>query len=118
MPVSRAQGAQAGSHAFAEAYLRNREDTAQALLNQKIKTLNVKVKQLTTSLTGINNRLVKAPVGSFQRSNLESLRNNSQNQLNGLTGRLNELTTTTVGAGSIISDARLPDTPTSPNAMA
>ena len=111
------QGAQAGSHAFAEAYLRNREETARALLDQKIKTLNVKVKQLTTSLTGINNRLVKAPVGSFQRSNLESLRNNSQNQLNNFTSRLNELTTATVSAGSIISDARRPDTPVTPNAM-
>src|SRR3954468_16573504 len=111
------QGAQAGSHAFAEAYLRNREETAQNGLNQQIKTLTTKVKQLTTTLTGINGRLSRAARGSSDESNLQSLRNNSQNQLNSLTGKLNELTTTTVGAGSIISDARLPDTPTSPNAM-
>ena len=111
------QDAQAGSHAFAEAYLRNREETAQNSLDQQIKTLTVKVKQLTTTLTGINSRLARAVKGSPDESNLQSLRNNSQNQLNGLTGRLNELTTTTVGAGSIISDARLPDTQTSPNAM-
>ena len=37
--------------------------------------------------------------------------------MNSLTGKLNELTTTTVGAGNIISDARLPDTPISPNPM-
>jgi Mrp family chromosome partitioning ATPase/capsular polysaccharide biosynthesis protein len=111
------QEAQSGSHAFAEAYLRNREETAQNSLNQQIKTLTTKVKQLTTTLTGINARLSRAVKGSPDESNLQSLRNNSQNQLNGLTGRLNELTTTTVGAGSIISDARLPDTPTSPNPM-
>jgi uncharacterized protein involved in exopolysaccharide biosynthesis/Mrp family chromosome partitioning ATPase len=109
--------AQAGAHAFAEAYLRNREETAQNGLNQQIKTLTAKIKQLTTTLTGINSRLSRALRGSPDESNLLSLRNNSQNQLNGLTGRLNELTTTTVGAGSIISDARLPDTPTSPNPM-
>lgn len=109
--------AQAGSHAFAEAYLRNREETARSGLDQQIKTLNLKVRQLTTTLTGINNRLAKAESGSSERSNLESLRNNSQNQLNNLTGRLNVLTTATVGAGSIISDARLPEEPTSPNAM-
>jgi Mrp family chromosome partitioning ATPase/ElaB/YqjD/DUF883 family membrane-anchored ribosome-binding protein len=111
------KGAQAGSHAFAEAYLRNREETARAELDDRIKTLNAKVKQLTTNLTSINNRLAKAPDGSFERGNLESLRNNSQNQLNSITGRLNELTTATVGAGSIISDAREPDAPISPNAM-
>jgi uncharacterized protein involved in exopolysaccharide biosynthesis/Mrp family chromosome partitioning ATPase len=111
------QESQSGSHAFAEAYLRNRQETAQDGLNQQIKTLNVKVKQLTTTLTGINARLSRAAKGSPDESNLLSLRNNSQNQLNSLTGKLNELTTTTVGAGSIISDARLPDTPTSPNPM-
>jgi Mrp family chromosome partitioning ATPase/capsular polysaccharide biosynthesis protein len=109
--------AQAGSHAFAEAYLRNREETAQSGLDQQIKSLNLKIRQLTTSLTTINTRLATTKAGSSDRSNLESLRNNSQNQLNALTGRLNELTTTTIGAGSIISDAREPDTPTSPNAL-
>jgi Mrp family chromosome partitioning ATPase/capsular polysaccharide biosynthesis protein len=112
-----ANGAQAGSHAFAEAYLRNREETAQSGLDQQIKTLSAKIKQLTTNLTVINGRLARARPASSERSNLESLRSNSQNQLNSLTGRLNELTTTTVGAGSIISDARAPDRPTSPNAL-
>jgi uncharacterized protein involved in exopolysaccharide biosynthesis/Mrp family chromosome partitioning ATPase len=111
------QDAQAGSHAFAEAYLRNRQDTAQNGLNGQIKTLNDKVRQLTAALSGINTRLSRAAKDSPDASNLLSLRNNSQNQLNSLTGKLNELTTTTVGAGNIISDARLPDTPTSPNPM-
>jgi Mrp family chromosome partitioning ATPase len=111
------QGAQAGSHAFAEAYLRNREESARAGLDEQIKTLTLKVRQLTTTLTGINDRLATAEPHSPDHSNLESLRNNSQNQLNNLTGRLNELTTATVGAGSIISDARLPDSPASPNVL-
>ncbi|MGK5680905.1 GNVR domain-containing protein [Actinoplanes sp. URMC 104] len=109
--------AQAGSHAFAEAYLRNREETAQNSLNQQIKTLSAKIRQLTTTLAGINARLSRATRGSSDESNLLSLRSNSQNQLNGMTGKLNELTTTTIGAGSIISDARLPETPVSPNPM-
>ena len=111
------QGAQAGSHAFAEAYLRNREETARSGLDQQIKSRLLKVRQLTTSLTSINSRLSKARPGSYERSNLESQRNNAQNQLNSLTSKLNELTTTTIEAGSIISDARIPDEPTSPNAM-
>ena len=111
------QKAQAGSHAFAEAYLRNREQTARSGLDSQIKSLSLKIRQLTTNLTSINARLAKAKAGSSERSNLESLRSNSQNQLNSMTGRLNELTTTTVAAGSIISDARVPTEPTSPNTM-
>ncbi|BBH66133.1 hypothetical protein ACTI_28180 [Actinoplanes sp. OR16] len=109
--------AQYGSHAFAEAYLRNREETARAQLDKQIRSLNLKVKQLTGALTGINAKLAVAVPGSSNESNLQSLRNNSQNQLNSLTGRLNELTTTMVGGGSIISDARLPEFPTSPNTL-
>jgi len=111
------RAAQSGSHAFAQAYLLNREETAQAGLNEQIKTLTTKIKQLTGALTMINSRLAATASGSSDRSNLESLRSNSQNQLNALTDRLNDLTTTTVGAGSIISDARLPDRPTSPNTL-
>ncbi|AGL14578.1 Wzz/FepE/Etk N-terminal domain-containing protein [Actinoplanes sp. N902-109] len=111
-----AKDAQTGSHAFAEAYLRNREETARADLDQRIKTLSTKVKQLTTSLTLINSRLAKASPGSSERSNLESLRSNSQNQLNDLTQKLNTLTTATVSPGQIISDAREPEDPVSPNA--
>jgi uncharacterized protein involved in exopolysaccharide biosynthesis/Mrp family chromosome partitioning ATPase len=109
-------GAQRGSHAFAEAYLRNREETARSGLDVQIKSLSLKIRQLTTNLSGINARLARTQPGSSERSNLESLRSNSQNQLNSLTGRLNEFTTTTIAAGSIISDARVPDAPTSPNA--
>ncbi|WP_305789760.1 Wzz/FepE/Etk N-terminal domain-containing protein [Symbioplanes lichenis] len=115
--ASTPQDARAGSHAFAEAYLRNREESTRGVLDTKIRTLSLKIKQLTTSLTSINGRLAKAAAGSSERSNLESLRNNSQNQLNSLTGRLNELTTATVDAGSIISDAREPEEPVSPDAM-
>lgn len=84
--------AQAGAHAFAEAYLRNREETARSGLDQQIRSLSVKVRQLTTNLAGINVRLARTLVGSSERSNMESLRSNSQNQLNALTGRLNEYT--------------------------
>ena len=111
------QDAQAGSHAFAEAYLRNREETAQNGLDQQIKTLDHEDQAAHHDAHRDQRPADPRGEGSPDESNLQSLRNNSQNQLNGLTGRLNELTTTTVGAGSIISDARLPDTPTSPNAM-
>ncbi|GAA2595759.1 hypothetical protein GCM10010435_88470 [Winogradskya consettensis] len=112
-----ARDAQTGSHAFAEAYLLNRDETARAVLDEQIKSLNLKVRQQNASLNLINTKLSRSPSGSSERSNLESLRSNSQNQLNDLTGRLNALTTATINAGSVISDAREPESPVSPNSM-
>ena len=108
--------AQAGSHAFAEAYLSNREETARSGLDSQVKSLTGKLKQLSSGLTTTNRRLADARPGSPERVNLESLRNNAQDQVNALSRKLNELTTTTVAGGRIISDARLPQTPASPNA--
>ncbi|MCW6005512.1 lipopolysaccharide biosynthesis protein [Micromonospora sp. CPCC 205371] len=107
--------ARAGSHAFAEAYLRNREESAKADIDAQITALNAKVKQLSSSLTQINSRLARLPDSSPQRPNLESQRSTTQNQLNNLSGKLNDLTTATVTGGKIISDARLPEAPSKPD---
>ncbi|MEJ3743845.1 Wzz/FepE/Etk N-terminal domain-containing protein [Actinomycetes bacterium KLBMP 9797] len=107
--------ARAGSHAFAEAYLRNREESAKADLDAQIAALNAKVKQLSTVLTQVNGRLARLTDNSPQRPNLESQRSTTQNQLNNLSGKLNDLTTATVTGGKIISDARLPEAPSKPN---
>ncbi|MDQ7908687.1 Wzz/FepE/Etk N-terminal domain-containing protein [Phytohabitans sp. ZYX-F-186] len=111
------QSAQAGSHAFAEAYLRNREESAKAELNAQITALNTKVKQLSRSLTQVNGRLADLSSSSPLRPNLESQRATMQNQLNSLSGKLNDLTTATVTGGKIISDARLPEAPIKPDPM-
>lgn len=107
--------AQAGSHAFAEAYLRNREASAQAELNAQITALSSKISQLNAALVRINNRLAEIRPGSAERPNLESQRQTSTNQVNNLAGDLNRLTTATVSAGKVISDARLPTEPSKPD---
>lgn len=110
-----ARQAQAGSHAFAEAYLRNREASARAQLDARIAALNHKIQQINSSLSKINSRLARTNSDSPDRPNLESLRQTSINQVNNLSGDLNELTTMTVSAGKIISDARLPGAPSKPD---
>ncbi|MEV0715080.1 GNVR domain-containing protein [Asanoa sp. NPDC050611] len=107
--------AQAGSHAFAEAYLRNREASAQAGIDAQISALTAKVKQLNQNLAQINSKLSGLSDGSASRPSLESQRSTNQSQLNSLSGKLNDLTTETVSAGKIISDAQLPTTPSKPN---
>jgi capsular polysaccharide biosynthesis protein len=109
------QAAQASAHAFAEAYLRNREASARARLDREAATLQAKIKQLNTTLTGINSQIARTDRNSPLRPNLESQRRTAQNQLDSNYTKLNNLTTATVTAGEIISDARLPQRPSSPN---
>ncbi|WP_407567009.1 Wzz/FepE/Etk N-terminal domain-containing protein [Polymorphospora sp. A560] len=111
------EAARAGSHAFAEAYLRNREASARADLDTQIAALNSKIKELDAALVQVIGRLAGLSAGSPQRANLESQRATTQAQLNSLTGKLNELTTATVSAGRIISDARLPTRPSRPDTL-
>jgi capsular polysaccharide biosynthesis protein/Mrp family chromosome partitioning ATPase len=109
------RAAQAGSHAFAESYLRNREETARADLTGQIATLDAKVKELNSTLASINSRLAQVRPDSPERPNLESQRSTVANQVNTLASRLNQLATTTVTAGKIIRDAELPTGPSKPN---
>ncbi|MEV4618834.1 Wzz/FepE/Etk N-terminal domain-containing protein [Asanoa sp. NPDC049573] len=107
--------AQAGSHAFAEAYLRNREASAQAEIDAQISALTNKVKQLNANLANINTKLAALTQDAASRPSLESQRSTNQSQLNSISGKLNDLTTETVSAGKIISDAQLPTAPSKPN---
>ncbi len=109
-----ARSAQAGSHAFAEAYLRNREDTASTSLADQIASVDSKLKQLNAALAPINAKLATLRQDSTERPNLESQRSTITSQVNTLSARLNQLVTTTVSAGKIIRDANLPDRPSKP----
>src|SRR2546425_659738 len=73
------RAAQAGSHAFAESYLRNREETARADLTGQIATLDAKVKELNAALAAVNSRLAQIKNDSPERPNLESQRSTVAN---------------------------------------
>jgi uncharacterized protein involved in exopolysaccharide biosynthesis/Mrp family chromosome partitioning ATPase len=109
-----ARSAQAGSHAFAEAYLRNREETASTDLAEQIASIDSKLKQLNAALAPINAKLATLRPDSTERPNLESQRSTITSQVNTLSARLNQLVTTTVSAGKIIRDADLPRRPSKP----
>jgi len=113
----RAETAQGGSHAFAEAYLRNREESAKAENAARIAILNDKINQLNASLTQTNSRLALLKPSDPNRPNLESQRSTATSQINTLAGQLNQLLTATVSAGKITRDADLPGTPVKPNRL-
>lgn len=111
------QAAQQGSHAFAEAYLRNRQDSAVADLEAQIAAVNLKIRQLNATLTQVNRRLAGIRRGSPDRVILDSQRATTIDQINMLASRLNELSTATIGAGKIISAAPLPSGPVKPDPL-
>jgi Mrp family chromosome partitioning ATPase len=109
------KAAQAGSHAFAQAYLQNRQDSATAELTGQMNTVNGKLQELNDALGRINSQLAGMRQDNPNRPNLTSQRETLQAQINTLTSRLNQLSTTTVSPGRIIRDANLPTQPSKPN---
>ncbi|HLL66171.1 MAG TPA: lipopolysaccharide biosynthesis protein [Micromonosporaceae bacterium] len=112
-----AQLAQAGSHAFAEAYLRSREESDRAELASRTAAIDAKVKQLNTVLTQLNARIVTLRPDTSDRANLESQRQTTVSQLNTLNSQVNQISTTAPNAGRIIRDAGLPAAPVKPNRL-
>jgi Mrp family chromosome partitioning ATPase len=107
--------AQASSHAFATAYLANRQSSAQADLSSQVSAINTTIQRQQSSLTRINDDLAKLVPGSAKYANEQSQRQTLTSQINSLTNRMNNLSTTTVTSGSIITDAALPTKPSKPS---
>ena len=107
--------AQAGSHAFAIAYLQNRQSTAQADLTAQISALDAKVREYSAALSQLSSRLATLAKGDPNRADLTSQVATLTSQINTLTSRENELATTQVVPGKIINDAPLPVDPSRPS---
>ncbi|OLB64155.1 MAG: hypothetical protein AUI10_12300 [Actinobacteria bacterium 13_2_20CM_2_72_6] len=107
--------AQSGSHAFAIAYLQNRQTTAQADLTAQISALDAKVKQYSATLSQLSSRLAGLKAADPSKADLNSQIATLTGQVNTLTSRENELSTAQVTPGKIINDAQLPTAPSRPS---
>ncbi|GEM_PF-1335940 len=109
-----AQGARAGSHAFARAYLQNRRDLATAEVAAQLSAVNDRVQQLKSQLAQLNTQIATNAGTTAARANLESLRATTTSEINAMTVRANQLATATVNPGRIIRDADTPAGPVRP----
>ncbi|TYB36758.1 lipopolysaccharide biosynthesis protein [Micromonospora sp. AP08] len=107
--------AQAGSHAFAQAYLDLRKATAQKALENETTALKQQIADVNKQLSAVAGRIAAAPANSPERERAEADRNVLTNQLTSLNNRLSPLLSAENDPGEIISDARLPESPSSPN---
>ncbi len=115
--ASKPEASQAGSHAFAQAYLDVRAATAKRNLDTQVAALRQQIADLNKQLTPLAGKLGTLPANSPERQRAEAELGVLTNQLSSLNSRLSPLLATTVDPGAIISDATLPTKPTSPNKM-
>jgi capsular exopolysaccharide synthesis family protein len=109
--------AQTASHAFAQAYLANRQDTATAELTNQMNSVNGKLQELNAALGRVNQQLAGLRADHPNRPGLVSERDTLTSQVNGLNNRINQLSTTTVNPGRVIRDANLPTRPSKPDLL-
>ncbi|PWU51992.1 lipopolysaccharide biosynthesis protein [Micromonospora globispora] len=107
--------ARAGSHSFAQAYLDLRSATAQRALENEINGLRQQIDNVNKQLSAVAARITGTPSNSVQRKRAEADQQVLTNNLSSLNNRLSPLLSTSIDPGEIISDARLPSSPSSPN---
>jgi capsular polysaccharide biosynthesis protein/MinD-like ATPase involved in chromosome partitioning or flagellar assembly len=109
-----AAGAQQGAHAFAEAYLAVRGDTAKGDVAVQIKALQATIAQLGSQQKQLAGQIAALPADSPDRSAAQAKLNNINTQIDQANQRLVPLQTTPINPGSIINDAQLPDDASGP----
>lgn len=103
------------SRAYAQAYLTNRTETAQAMLAAQLKTLLAKLKQVNSSTTDVVGEIAKLAKGSAERTIATQKLSVLNRQVYSLTMKYDGLKTVAVTPGSVISQATTPTAPSSPS---
>jgi capsular polysaccharide biosynthesis protein/MinD-like ATPase involved in chromosome partitioning or flagellar assembly len=108
------EGAQQGAHAFGEAYLAARGDTAKANVSARIKALQATIATLSSQQKQLAGQVAALPADSPDRSAAQAKLNNVNTQIDSANQQVVPLQTTPIVPGSIINDAQLPDSASGP----
>jgi Mrp family chromosome partitioning ATPase/capsular polysaccharide biosynthesis protein len=106
--------AQAGARAFAQAYLAGRGSAAADALRAQTGTLQALRTDATNQLATLDAQLARLTAGSPRAATLRDSRAAVQGRVTTLSSRLDDLVTTAVTPGRIISDSTLPAAPVRP----
>jgi capsular polysaccharide biosynthesis protein len=109
--------ARRGAEAFAEAYLANREAGAQAAVQGERETLETRLADLSERLQSITEAIASMPEGSAARAYNESQASTLNNQISNLGTQLDKLDALRLTPGRVITQASLPQAPTSPDPL-
>lgn len=108
------QGAQQGSHAFAQAYLETRADAATAEIDAQVKSLRRQIDDTNQQLEEVSGTVASLPANSPTRAFAQAQQQVLTSQITGTNAKLSPLLTSGVDPGSIIDDAKLPTEPARP----
>ncbi|WP_344689426.1 hypothetical protein [Blastococcus jejuensis] len=109
--------AQQGSLAFAEAYLSQRQETAEDALQAERELLQARIDAVGSQLSDVLEASAALPADSPTRNRLDSQATSLNNQLANLSAQQNEIESTAVRPGVIVNEPPLPSSPSSPNAL-
>jgi Mrp family chromosome partitioning ATPase len=109
--------AREGSAAFAQAYLDQREQTTEAVLDAEREALQTRIDELQTQLDATLGTVSRLPEGSANRRRASAQVGLLNNQIAALGSQVNQLSTVTVSPGRIVTEAALPSAPSGPNAV-
>jgi Mrp family chromosome partitioning ATPase len=111
------EAAQQGSRAFAQAYLDQREQTARAALDAEDEAIQGRIDVVSESLEELLDDARDAAAGSAARSRLDAQITALNTQLAGLGSQQNQIRSTSVTPGSIVTEPMRPSSPSSPDPL-
>ncbi len=103
--------AQRGAQAFASAYLDHRRVSAENALQEQGASLQRRIDAVSAELQSVAQSAAALPPDSAQRAVVERRATLLNNQLASLGGELDQVQSTTVTPGRIVSDAEFPSVP-------
>jgi succinoglycan biosynthesis transport protein ExoP len=111
------KAAQAGSHAFAQAYLDQRRANAKTDLDGQIASLTAIKNTLDAQLKAVSGQVAALPANSAEREKAQAEQGILSNQIQQIGAKLSPLQAaeSQITPGNVINDANLPTSPSKPN---
>jgi Mrp family chromosome partitioning ATPase/capsular polysaccharide biosynthesis protein len=109
--------AQEGSRAFADAYLAQREANAQAILDNQADALQSRIDAVQKQLDAADKEAADLPENSGARARAEDEASRLDQQLSTLESNQARLRTETLTPGNVVTEPRLPSSPSSPDPL-
>lgn len=109
-----AADAKAGAQAYADVYLANRAAEAKADVTQRVSQLRVQAADVTKQLTTVTGRIATLPESSPERALAQAQQSVLVSQLTSLNSRISPLVGDDQTPGRVLTQAALPQAPTSP----
>ncbi len=106
-----------GANEFANAYLKQRQTSAQTSLTAQIAKTQADLDSLTTSLKAVTTAIATLPAGSADLNLSQAQRSLLISQIGSLNTQLSALSTTVITPGAVLSQATAPTKPSAPSAL-